>query len=491
VTTYTESLRLWQGTPGDPAIRNAWGTALNTNETLLESAILDTAVVDIAGEATYILTTANGAPDQARTYIQSYTGALAANCTVTLPNVPKIGWTQNATTGGFSVIVTTGVGSTVTVPPDSTFYWYMVDTSGNVTFPTFTYGSLSTAGSLTVGGNMTVAGDATVAVLATELWNASPYAFAGIIGGTSGGFINNNANTIQNLGWDNSGNFTFRGSLTSAGNATVVILFTEFWNASPYAFAGIIGGTSGGFINNNADTIQNLGWDNSGNFTFRGTLTSAGDAVVVSNGGTYNISIAGNANSATTALTATSAGSASTVPWSGVSGIPSDISSINQALSTGANVTFNEISASYGYQVRAGISGPGGTDVFNIYWNGTNAQMWIDSTFLGNFAYLSDQRIKQNITDAPPGALDRVMQWRTKEYEHREIDLWKADGIRRLGFLADQLHAIDPRIVEGTPGELTSDGKIQPLRLNIAAMLAEVVDALLEIRSEVAAMKAR
>ena len=39
MTTYSTSLRLWEGTPGDPAIKNAWGTALNTNDNLIEAFI--------------------------------------------------------------------------------------------------------------------------------------------------------------------------------------------------------------------------------------------------------------------------------------------------------------------------------------------------------------------------------------------------------------------------------------------------------------------
>ena len=107
MTTYTTSLRLWEGTPGDPSIRNAWGTWLNTNQVLLESAITDTIQVPIGGLTTYTLTANNAAADQSRPYIQSYTGALTGNCTVTLPNVPKIGWAQNNTTGSFNVILTT------------------------------------------------------------------------------------------------------------------------------------------------------------------------------------------------------------------------------------------------------------------------------------------------------------------------------------------------------------------------------------------------
>lgn len=123
---------MWQGEPGDPAIRNAWGQALNENDVLLEAGILGTVGVSIAGLGNYALTTANGAADQARPYVQSYTGALTGSCTVTLPNVPKFGQAINATTGGFSVILTSGGGTKVVIPPESLPYSYYCDGAGNV-----------------------------------------------------------------------------------------------------------------------------------------------------------------------------------------------------------------------------------------------------------------------------------------------------------------------------------------------------------------------
>jgi hypothetical protein len=135
MTTYSTSLRLWEGTPGDPAIKNAWGTFLNTNDNLIESAMLGEVAVPIGGLATWTLTTANGAADQARPLIQNYTGALTANCTVTLPNVPKVGWAVNNTTGGYSVILTAGAGTTVTIPPGGAYWWFQADGSTNVTLP--------------------------------------------------------------------------------------------------------------------------------------------------------------------------------------------------------------------------------------------------------------------------------------------------------------------------------------------------------------------
>jgi hypothetical protein len=153
MTTYTVSLRLAEPSPGDPAVRNAWGTILNENQVLLESAITDTAVVSIAGLSTYTLTTANGAVDQARPLVQSYTGALTGNCTVTLPNVPKIGYAQNLTTGGFNVILTTGVGATATIPPDGQWYLFSADGTTDVILVPVGLGS-----AVTVGGLLTAKG---------------------------------------------------------------------------------------------------------------------------------------------------------------------------------------------------------------------------------------------------------------------------------------------------------------------------------------------
>ena len=158
MTSYTTSLRLWQGTPGDPAIKNAWGTPLNTNDSLIEAAILGTAAVNIAGLTTYSLTVANGASDQSRPQIQSYTGALAAGCTVTLPNVAKLGLAVNNTTGGFNVILTAGAGTTVTIPPDGYYYQYLCDGSTNIVFVGQAFANVKSAGNVAATGNITAGG---------------------------------------------------------------------------------------------------------------------------------------------------------------------------------------------------------------------------------------------------------------------------------------------------------------------------------------------
>src|SRR6185437_17146909 len=108
--TFTSTLRLQQPTVGADAA--TWGGYLNTDLVLIDNAINGVAAINIAGLATYSLTVANGAVDQARNLVYNFTGALSANCTVTLPPNAKFGYAINSTTGGHTVILTTGLGGT-------------------------------------------------------------------------------------------------------------------------------------------------------------------------------------------------------------------------------------------------------------------------------------------------------------------------------------------------------------------------------------------
>jgi hypothetical protein len=111
--------------------------------------------VAIGGLTTYSLTTANNAPDQARYAWQIYTGALAANCTVTIPNASRFGLATNATTGGHSILLASGAGTKATLPPDGAVYRYFCDGVGNVAIFPEGFTQASIAGSLTVGTGIT------------------------------------------------------------------------------------------------------------------------------------------------------------------------------------------------------------------------------------------------------------------------------------------------------------------------------------------------
>ena len=145
MTTFSGTFRFWEGVQNDPAIANAWGTPNSFNMTLVEAPLGGAGgvvAVNIAGLSTFSLSTANGAADQSRPFLQQYIGALTSACTVTIPNLPRaMGWAQNLTTGGNNVVLTAGAGATVTVPPDGRWYWYQTDGATNVVQPNVAFGT--------------------------------------------------------------------------------------------------------------------------------------------------------------------------------------------------------------------------------------------------------------------------------------------------------------------------------------------------------------
>lgn len=135
-TTYTTSNRLAKMTTADPAVKGSWGTVQDATMDMVDQSLDGTAVVNIAGLTTYSLTAANNASDQSRPRVLQFFGALSANCTVTIPNVSKVGWVQNLTTGGFSVILTAGSATNATIQNNGLTNLYLCDGATNVTTPT-------------------------------------------------------------------------------------------------------------------------------------------------------------------------------------------------------------------------------------------------------------------------------------------------------------------------------------------------------------------
>jgi len=133
-TNYTTSLRLGEPVPGNPAVRNVWGGILNADMTLIEAAITGLSSVALTG-LTQSLTTANGAADQARNQIIKFTGTPGGTCTVTVPSVPKLGLFANATSDSSSVVLTTGAGTTITLPADGFWYWTYCDGTNVIGVP--------------------------------------------------------------------------------------------------------------------------------------------------------------------------------------------------------------------------------------------------------------------------------------------------------------------------------------------------------------------
>lgn len=109
-STYSLRFRINYQAPGDNL--NAWGLVLNTGVfQLLEDAIARRVAFALSG--TKILSTANGATDEARCAFLDVTSGTGG--TVTIPSVEKLYLVRNGGTG--DVVVTTGAGLTATLTP--------------------------------------------------------------------------------------------------------------------------------------------------------------------------------------------------------------------------------------------------------------------------------------------------------------------------------------------------------------------------------------
>ncbi len=227
-TTYTPLIRAAQMTTGDPAVRNAWGPIANAWMVVAEQAIMGNATINIAGLTTYSLSVANNAADQSRLKMWNFSGALAADCTVTVPGIQRVGWAQNGTTGGFNVILTTGGGTTITIQSGKT-YFYTCDGS-NLSLISFATAGLSALASCEVGTSTTgriamLDGGTHPGILAFYDTGGTRVGYAGFWDGSTN-FVLEAENGMT--GWKVLQNFTVDGTfLMSAGTKCAVQIDTD------------------------------------------------------------------------------------------------------------------------------------------------------------------------------------------------------------------------------------------------------------------------
>lgn len=127
-SSYSLRFRLNYQAPGDNL--NIWGTVLNTGVfQLLEDAIARRVAFTLSGAK--VLTSANGAADEARCAFLDITGGTGG--TITIPSVEKLYLVRNGSSG--NVIVTTGAGATVTLA--ATEFTYVACDAVNVVTPGF------------------------------------------------------------------------------------------------------------------------------------------------------------------------------------------------------------------------------------------------------------------------------------------------------------------------------------------------------------------
>ncbi len=106
----------------DPTVRSLWGTIANQWAILGSQGGKGFTTVPLSGTAV-TLTTADNAADQERYFGWLFTGALAADCTVTLPDIRRSGIAINATTGGHNVFVRAGSSAVMCLVPGECALW--------------------------------------------------------------------------------------------------------------------------------------------------------------------------------------------------------------------------------------------------------------------------------------------------------------------------------------------------------------------------------
>lgn len=122
VTTYDPIDRLAILTPLDPAVRNIWGLLVDQWPILGAQGAKGFTTIGLSGTAVS-LSTANNAVDQERYFGWAFTGALSADCTVTVPDVRRAGIAINGTSGGFNVLIKTTGAPIITLVPGEAALW--------------------------------------------------------------------------------------------------------------------------------------------------------------------------------------------------------------------------------------------------------------------------------------------------------------------------------------------------------------------------------
>ena len=112
-STYVNNLRVAEPADGD----SGWGTSTNTSLELIGEALgIGTEAITTNAD-THTSTVADGTSDQARAFHLKYTGTLDSNCTVTIApdTMKRVQIIENATSGGYSLIISQGSGANVTI----------------------------------------------------------------------------------------------------------------------------------------------------------------------------------------------------------------------------------------------------------------------------------------------------------------------------------------------------------------------------------------
>ena len=155
-----------------------------------------------------------------------------------------------------------------------------------------------------------------------------------------------------------------------------------------------------------------------------------------------------------------------------------------ESVTTGGTLTATrEISSNIGYMSKAGVSGAFLGHVFNFFWTGTVLQAYVDDT-PANVA-TCDPRIKKDVHPFDIDALDYVDRLIPISFRYKDISIYKDDGKRHIGFLADNVYEVLPQAVIGEIDAMTSKGEIKPVGLDLLPIITTLVRAVQQLKQRV------
>jgi len=157
MATYVNDLRLTEIATGDET--GDWGATTNTNLELIAEAFSFGTEAITTNADTHTTTIADGGTDPGRSIFLKYTGTLDSACTITIgPNtVSKLWFIENGTSGSQNIIISSGSGANITIPPGDTKAVYS-DGAGSGAAMVDAFASLSVV-DLKVQDDLTVTDD--------------------------------------------------------------------------------------------------------------------------------------------------------------------------------------------------------------------------------------------------------------------------------------------------------------------------------------------
>ena len=178
----------------------------------------------------------------------------------------------------------------------------------------------------------------------------------------------------------------------------------------------------------------------------------------------------------------------------------SDVANFPFVIENNAGKAFSVLNdgstACTGQRGRSGVNGTGQINIFNMFWNGSAVQLWVDGTNVGTINVTSDARIKKDVVDLAPMTAT-VQALRPVSYLFEDVSLWLNDGIHRAGFIAQEVMAVVPSVVSGSATAMTHNdpdntGPVepQPLQLDPMQLVAILTKALQETITRVEALEA-